>query len=198
MTISSIIPWLSYENLENLVNNYESLGLFVAFLLPLLDSFFGLIPIWAIVTINISVFGFWPALFVSWLGSVTGATILFFIIRKLGIERVSRFIRRYKRGNVALGWIDRANFSTILILFCFPFTPTFLINIFAALSKVNTKQYLLGMIFGKSIMMFTVGLIGYDIKSYVHSPLKVVLLIIFIILLWYGGKAFEKRLVTPK
>jgi len=196
MYLAAIFQWLTVEHLEALVNNYSSLGIFGAFLLPFIDSFIGLFPIWVFVMVNVAAFGFWTGLFISWIGSVTGAITFFLILRKLGAERVSKFLRRSKKVNRILGWIDNCGFGTIFILFCFPFTPTLFINICASLAKVRMAPYFAGMILGKLVMVSMVATVGRDLLYWVGHPIKAACLLAIIMLLWFMGRLMEKRIAN--
>lgn len=47
---------------------------------------------------------------------------------------------------------------------------------------------------GKLVMIFTISYIGYDLKALLTQPIRTIIVILIIILLWLVGKAFENRL----
>lgn len=52
-----------------------------------------------------------------------------------------------------MGWIERKGFAPIFVIFCFPFTPSALINVVAGLSRISVKQFGLALAFGKLVMI---------------------------------------------
>ena len=194
MILASLNDWTTVEFLHQIIHHYEALGVLFGLLLPFLDSFFGFLPLWVIVGVNVSCFGFWPGFFVSYVGSVLGTTSLFLLLRKLGRNKVTNFLYRPNKKHPVLDWIDHSGFGPVFILFCFPFTPSFFTNIFAAVSKIRTAPYLFGVALGKLIMIFIVSVIGHDIQSLIKNPVKSIYVLLAIGVLWYVGKLVEKRL----
>ncbi|NGY70299.1 TVP38/TMEM64 family protein [Bacillus megaterium] len=73
----------------------------------------------------------------------------------------------------------------------FPFTPSALVNIVAGLSNISRQQFVLAVLLGKMIMIFTISFIGYDIVALVRQPLRTAGIATVVLLLWYAGKRVE-------
>ena len=58
--------------------------------------------------------------------------------------------------------------------------------------KKNTYFWTLAL--GKLIMIFVVSFIGSDIKALITQPIRTAIVILIIAILWFVGKAIEKRL----
>lgn len=93
-----------------------------------------------------------------------------------------------------MGWIERKGFAPIFILFCFPFTPSALINVVAGLSRISIRQFVLALALGKLVMIFILSYIGSDLTSFIHKPVKTIIVIGVIFTLWYVGKKIEVKL----
>ena len=91
-------------------------------------------------------------------------------------------------------WVENHGFSPLFLMLCFPFTPSAIVNIVAGLSKVSLWQYGLAVIGGKMVMIFTISFIGYDIPALIHQPVRTVIVLIIIFILWYVGKRIERHL----
>ncbi|MDF2556209.1 MAG: hypothetical protein K0R71_37 [Bacillales bacterium] len=193
MNLGSINEWATADFLHQVIHSYESLGLLYGLLLPFLDSFLGFLPLWVIVGVNVSVFGFWPGFLVSFVGSVLGTISLFLLLRKVGRNKVTNFLYRPNKKHPVLDWIDHSGFGPVFILFCFPFTPSFFTNIFAAVSKIRTLPYICGITLGKLVMILIVSVIGHDIKSLIDHPVRTFYVLLAISALWYAGKIVEKK-----
>ena len=83
--------------------------------------------------------------------------------------------------------------------YCFPFTPSFLLSGAAALTNMNTKEFLVILLPSKFVMLLSLAFIGENVSSFFENPAKSIFFIIFILLLnllskylfrkWDGGDA---------
>ncbi|PAF11976.1 hypothetical protein CHH61_25200, partial [Shouchella clausii] len=69
-------------------------------------------------------------------------------------------------------WVEKHGFGPLFILLCFPFTPSAVVNIVAGLSNISIAQYMLAVLTGKIVMIFTISFVGYDIKSLITQPIR--------------------------
>ena len=132
------------------------------------------------------------SLFMAWISN--GCITCLFIIRHFGRSRFFSFVNKHERVRKAMGWIERKGFAPIFVIFCFPFTPSALINVVAGLSRISVKQFGLALAFGKLVMIFILTYIGHDLMSFIHNPVKSVIVAIGIFILWYVGKKIEVKL----
>lgn len=93
-----------------------------------------------------------------------------------------------------MGWIERKGFAPIFVLYCFPFTPSALINVVAGLSRISVRQFGLALTLGKLVMIFMLSYIGHDLTSFIHNPVKTIIVIGVVFILWYVGKKIEVKL----
>ncbi len=93
-----------------------------------------------------------------------------------------------------MNWLEKHGFGPLFLLLCFPFSPSAIINLVAALSGISLYQFALAVLLGKSVMIFTVSYIGDSIVSFAQNPVKTILVAIGIAIIWIFGKYLEKRL----
>ena len=192
--IDMMKEWLTLENLLEVLNEYKSFGPIPGFLLVVLEAFLPFLPLIVIVMANAAAFGLWYGFIISWTGTVVGASIVFFLVKKLkNREWVVKFLQKEKIKRM-MNWIEKHGFGPIFLLFCFPFTPSFLINIVAGLSRMKYYTFFLALVAGKMVMIFTISYIGYDIVSFIREPIKTAITLTIMFVLWYVGKLIEKRL----
>ncbi|MUV36565.1 putative membrane protein YhjE [Lentibacillus sp. JNUCC-1] len=77
---------------------------------------------------------------------------------------------------------------------CFPFSPSSVINVVSGLSKISTQQFILAVLLGKSVMIFSIAYIGSSILSFAENPVRTIVVAVCILLFWVVGKFIEKRL----
>lgn len=194
MNINTIKNWFTLENMMDLIQQYRSFGPIPGILLPLLESFLPFLPLVVFVTANANAFGLWWGFLFSWIGATLGALIVFLLVRRYGETRVFRFLRKNKQVNRLTKWVDRHGFGPLFILLCFPFTPSAVVNVVAGLSSISIAQYMLAVVTGKMVMIFTISFIGYDIISLVKQPIRTVIVVAIIFVLWFVGKRIEIHL----
>jgi uncharacterized membrane protein YdjX (TVP38/TMEM64 family) len=194
MEFSTIQDWFTIENIMSLIKEYRALGPIPGIILPMLEAFLPFLPLFLFVMANASAFGLWLGFLFSWIGACTGALLVFLLFRKFGQRRILAFLQRHSKIQKLMAWIENHGFGPIFLLLCFPFTPSALVNIVAGLSRINIYQYMLAVLTGKLVMIFTISFIGYDIRSLITQPLRTAIVILVIFILWYVGKKIEVKL----
>ncbi len=183
---------MDYDNFSVLLNYVEQGGPLAGVLLPVIEAFFPILPLVGFVIINVAVFGFFFGYLYSWIGNCIGSFLLFLFIRRVGGKRLETRIQnsRYKG---TLEKIKKKNLTVLFFLYCFPFTPSFLISGAAALANMNTQRFLITMLPSKFVMILSLAFIGENVRSFFEDPIKSVLYILFILFVnLLSKKLFEK------
>ncbi|OEC02861.1 hypothetical protein GY31_07415 [Lysinibacillus sphaericus] len=186
--------WFTVENMEHIAAQYRTLGPIMGILLPFLEAFLPFLPLVVFVVANASAFGLWIGFLLSWLGSVAGSYAVFLLVRHFGKHPKLRFVTSSKKVQKFIKWVDMNGISPLFVLLCFPFTPSVIVNIVAGLSHIHKKYYLTVLLAGKFVMIFGMSVLGYDLKSLITSPVRLISAGVAIVLLWWIGKLMEKRL----
>lgn len=182
--ISSITVWLT------------SFGPIAGVILILLESIFPMLPLSVFITLNMisygSVFGF----FISWLSTITGCMMSFFLFRKFFQKKIYNFIKRKDSEQLKkiMKAITGISFSNLVVLIALPFSPAFFINIAGGISKIKTEKFFLAIMIGKIVMVYFWGYIG---TSLLESLTDVTILIRISLLLigsFILSKFIEKKL----
>ena len=150
-----------------LVKNY---GIFSGCILIIIESILPMLPLCTFITLNFLLFGNFLGFIVSWLCTIIGCLLAFCLIRsgyrKWSINKITknnRFSRFMNR-------VERLSFPRFVVLVALPFTPAFLVNIVFALSKKNFEYFLLGIIIGKSFMVYFWGYVGTSLVDSLREP----------------------------
>ncbi|PLR84681.1 hypothetical protein CVD25_23135 [Bacillus canaveralius] len=194
MDFDILKEWFTLENIMDVIEEYRALGPIPGILLPMLEAFLPFLPLFLFVMANVNAFGLGFGFLYSWIGASAGAFLVFFLVRKYGQKRVLRFLKKHHRVQRLMSWLERHGFGPLFLMLCFPFTPSAVVNIVAGLSKISTAQYMLAVITGKAVMIFTISFIGYDIYSLFHQPLRTAIVLLVIAILWYVGKRIEVKI----
>ncbi|EWG12516.1 TVP38/TMEM64 family protein [Cytobacillus firmus] len=194
MDFELLKDWFTLENVMDLIREYRSFGPLPGILLPMLEAFLPFLPLFLFVMANASAFGLWLGFLYSWVGAVAGALIVFLLVRKYGQKRILRFLKNHKQVQKLMKWVEKHGFGPLFILLCFPFTPSAVVNIVAGLSNISIAQYMLAVLTGKIVMIFTISFVGYDIRSLITQPIRTAIVALVIFILWYVGKIIEIKM----
>lgn len=186
--------WLTIDKVEELARQYEALGPLMGLIPPFIEAFLPFLPLFVFVFANATAFGFWYGFLLSWIGTVAGSYAVFLLVRKFGDNRLFTFLTKPVRIQKLIHWVERNGFGPLFILLCFPFTPSSIVNLVAGLSNMNRKNFLFALMLGKLVMILTITFIGYDLRALLTQPLRTLLMLVIIFLLWLVGKWFERRL----
>lgn len=198
MILAMATETTALQQIMDIFEKYGSFGPILAICLPLLESFLPFLPLFLFVFANAASFGFFAGFFYSWLGACIGAILVFTIVRKYGQTRFFHFLNRHPKMKALIDWMDERGFAPIFLVFCFPFTPSALINIVAGLSKAKRFQFILALVLGKMVMIGSISYIGHDIRSFFIHPMKTFVVLGVIVLMWLVGKLIEKKIGLVK
>lgn len=119
-----------------------------------------LIPVFLLITLNVSVLGFFSGYMWSLICSIVGALMAFLLVR-YWLQRL--FIRK-----VNAKWRDQIETRGFWFVFgarLFPFAPTSLINVAAGMSTIKLSHYMFSTVLGNGIFFFILSLVAYGIVS---------------------------------
>lgn len=182
------------DYIMQLLNEYESLGPIPGILLPFIESFLPFLPLVVFVFANAAAYGLLEGFLLSWAGSSVGAILVFLIIRRLGDKRFFKIIRNNKQVHKVTAWVERRGFGPLFLLMCFPFSPSSVINVVSGLSKISIQQFILAVLLGKSVMIFSIAYVGSSIFEFAKEPVKTIVVGVCIVAFWLIGKYVERRL----
>ena len=193
--MNELIELLTTEQgIETLFQKFEDLGFIVGFLLVFIEAFLPFLPLVVIVILNINSYGIVIGFLVSYIASVAGSYLVFLIVRNLFRRPAQKYIEKHDKLNKMLKFIDKRGFTFLFILLSLPFTPSSIVNVITALSNIRRHVYLYILLASKFIMILSMTLVGYDITSFFDSPLKLILSLVFLVLLYLLSKWYQKYL----
>jgi uncharacterized membrane protein YdjX (TVP38/TMEM64 family) len=177
-----------------LLEQYESLGPLPGILLPFIEAFLPFLPLIVFVIGNAAAYGLFKGFLYSWIGASIGAICVFLLIRSMYYTRLVRKVRENKQVKIVTSWLTEHGFGPLFLLLCFPFSPSAVINVVAGISAVSVQQFILAVLLGKSVMIFSIAYVGSSIMEFAENPIKTVVVLLAVGVFWLVGKYIEKRL----
>lgn len=149
------------ENLQQLVISSPTyLGVLIGMLVIILESMLPMLPLAVFIALNMILFGNLAGFVMSWVATVIGCILMFTISRKYFSNFFERKTKNSKKVRNLMNIINKMEFSTLVIITTLPFTPAFLINIAAGLSKMSYKKFILNILISKIAVIYFWGYIG--------------------------------------
>lgn len=182
-----------FDKVLDLLHTYKLLGPVFGILLPYIEAFLPFLPLFVFVMANSMAFGLLQGFIYSWIGATLGSLTVFLILRRFKHIHFIQKIVQHEKVQKVTGWVAERGFGPLFILLCFPFSPSSIINIVAAISRISLQQFFLAVVFGKAVMIFSIAYVGISIAQFAQKPLRTVIVIILISLFWFAGKQLERK-----
>lgn len=177
----------------------ESLGVYgpiLGCILILVESILPVLPLSVFITLNFMSFGQPLGFLISYILTVAGCNLAFFLSRKSLTGRFKFLLRKFER-NRALKTVKNFSaikLSSLVALLAFPFTPAFLINIFSGVSGMDHKKFLLATLIAKPFMVYFWGYLGVTFIDSLTHPEYLVKVIVMVVIAYVASKVVSKKL----
>lgn len=162
-------------------------------ILIILESILPILPLCVFITLNCMTFGYIAGYIISWIFTCLGCLLSFTIIEKGFKNWFDRKIRSMKGANKIMKVIEKCNVSELAMIVAVPFTPAFLVNIAAGLSKMDVKKFMVGICIGKLFMVYFWAFIGTNLIQSLTNPIIIVKVIFMLIIAYILSKIVTKK-----
>ena len=183
---------MSLSQLEEWFDAFRQFGYIPGFIMLYLRAIVPVLPLTLYVVLLIHAYGLFPGIIISWLGIVSGTFTVFLICKKFVNTIRMKKLKSRKSVQRLISFIDRQGLIPLFILLCFPFTPNTLINIIASLSHIKIKYYFLVLVISRLISITILGVMGKEIFTIFTNPLRALIMIVLLVVLWFISKKVEK------
>lgn len=180
---------LSADTILAIAQNNIIFILLIMLFIMILQNLFTFIPLVLVITVNISLLGFWFGYLFSCLCSVIGSTLIFLSIRYMFPNLFSHSrLKMYEEK------IKENGFRFVLFGRIFPFLPTNLINITSGLSSIKLSHFIAATTLGNMIYGLVLSSASISvIAMFAKHPYLTSLGLIVIILLYISFLLVKKK-----
>lgn len=124
---------------------------------------------------------------------IAGCMVTFLIVRSIAGHRYFQRYAQKPKVKKSLLWVRRNAFSYVFLLSIFPVGPFVIINMAAAIARMRIRSFFIAVTLGKAIMVFAVSYIGHDIMRFVHHPVQIIYVVLFLAASLWVSKKIEAR-----
>ncbi len=184
-------------NLDNLINEFLlNIGIYGPILgcfCILIESILPILPLFVFITINFLVFGSIVGFIISWIFTVLGCLMSFFLFRKIIKNWFDNKTKDKKQLNKVMHTINKVKLEQLTAIIAVPFTPAFLVNIAAGLSKMSFKKFFIALCIGKIFLVLFWGFVGTSLLQSLTHPIALLKVVILVLLAFIVSKIINKK-----
>lgn len=182
------------ELINNLLNLLGSWGALLGCVFILFESIIPMLPLSLFITLNFVTFGSIIGFIISWVFTVLGCMMSYYIFRSSVSEKR---LNKFKENNTlkkVINVIENMNFTSLVTLIAIPFTPAFAVNIAAGICRVPKRKFLLALMLGKISLVYFWGFVGVGLIESLKNPSKLIGVVILIIIVYIISYILSKKL----
>ena len=183
-------------NVNGLVEYLRSYGpwaIVISFILDVLVNAGSIFPSIFLSTANGLIFGLPLGILISWLAETVGVVISFLLMRFFFRSTAEKLIAK----NNSLKHIDEASGKHGLEWMAFaralPYFPSGILTAVGAVSSISVRDYVIANLIGKFPSTALEVVIGHDLVNYKEHSERLAILVILVVLIFWGYKKYRNK-----
>lgn len=185
------------NNIDSLINSILlGMGMFgplFASILIFIESIIPVLPLCVFITVNFLAFGNIVGTIISWIFTVLGCLFSFYLFRNKIKNWFDGKIEKNEQFKKVMKMIDKIKLEQLAVIIAVPFTPAFMINIAAGLSKIPTKKFVTALLIGKLIMVLFWGFVGTTLIQSLTNPVAFIKVVVLLLVAYIISKIVSKK-----
>ena len=185
-----------FSNFYNFImNTIDAMGVYgplLGSLFIVLESIILPLPLFVFITINFLAFGYVMGFIISWVCTIIGCVISYFLVKKLLRNFVVKKIKNVDLLNRCMHYIENMSLTKITVILAIPFTPAFMMNIAAGLVNMNFKKFFIAILVSKIFLVYFWGFVGTSLVESFQNPSSLITVVVMM-LLAYGMSLIIKK-----
>ena len=183
---------MSLSQLEEWFDAFRQFGYIPGFIMLYLRAIVPVLPLTLYVVLLIHAYGLFPGIIISWLGIVSGTFTVFLICKKFVNTIRMKKLKSRKSVQRLISFIDRQGLIPLFVLLCFPFTQ-YINKYYCELISHQNKILFFVLVISKLISITILGVMGKEIFTIFTNPLRALIMIVLLVVLWFISKKVEKH-----
>ncbi len=172
----------------------HTIGPILGITIVILESIIPVLPLAIFIALNMYAYGMVIGFILSWVGTIIGCLISFMAFRQWFRGYFWRKIENKERFIQLMNYITDIKFNQLVLLMALPFSPAFLINIGAGLSKISFKKFIIATIIGKISIVYFWGYIGTGIIESISNPAILLEMVLMLFIAYIVSRILGKNL----
>ena len=182
------------ELIMNLLNLLGSWGALLGCVFILFESIVPILPLSVFITLNFLTFGSIIGFIISWVFTVLGCMMSYYIFRSSVSEKRLEKFKENQTLLKVINVIENMNFTSLVVLIAIPFTPAFAVNIAAGICRVAKKKFLYALMIGKISLVYFWGYVGVKLIEALKTPIVLIKLAVIVLIVYIISYILSKKL----
>lgn len=167
--------------LKNVASYYPFfISMLFAVSLIVLESIIPVLPLALFIAMNMVLFGNITGFFLSWIGTLLGCCLSFYLFRKCFRNWLEKYIQKKPKLQAMKQKIDSISYSNLVVIAALPFTPAFTINILAGISDLSMRKFVIAMGIAKLAIVYFWGYIGTTFLESITNPKTLITVLVLV------------------
>ena len=181
-----------YNFIMDTIDNMGVYGPLLGSLFIVLESIIPPLPLFVFITINFIAFGYVLGFIISWVCTIIGCVISYYLVKKFLRNFVVKKIKNIDLLTRCMNYIENLSLTKITVILSIPFTPAFMMNIAAGLVNMNFKKFFIAILISKVFLVYFWGFIGTSLVESFQHPESLITVVIMM-LIAYGISLVIKK-----
>ena len=185
-----------FSNFYNFImNTIDAMGVYgplFGSLLIVFESIIPPLPLFVFITINFLAFGTVLGFIISWICTVIGCLISYFLVKKFLRNFVVRKIKNIDLLTRCMNYIENLSLTKVTVILSIPFTPAFMMNIAAGLVGMNFKKFFIAILISKVFLVYFWGIVGTGLVESFQNPSSLITVVVIILLAYLVSLVIKK------
>ena len=157
-----------------------------------LESIIPPLPLFVFITINFIAFGYVFGFIISWVCTIIGCLISYFLVKKFLRNFVVDKIKNVNLLTKCMNYIENLSLTKVTVILSIPFTPAFMMNIAAGLVNMNFKKFFIAILISKIFLVYFWGFVGTSLVESFQNPTSLITVVVMMIIAYVMSLAIKK------
>ena len=185
-----------FSNFYNFImDTIDSMGVYgpiLGSLFIVLESIIPPLPLFVFITINFIAFGNVLGFIISWICTIIGCLISYFLVKKFLRNFVVKKIKNIDLLTKCMNYIENLSLTKITVILSIPFTPAFMMNIAAGLVNMNFKKFFIAILISKIFLVYFWGFVGTSLVESFQNPTSLITVVVMMIIAYLMSFVIKK------
>lgn len=179
---------------EKSIDMLEKFGFVSGFFLIVLESIVPVLPLGLFVAFNFSAYGMVPGFVLSYLSTIVGCILAYYLSDKLFGMYVKKKMDELVQFKKIVLMLKKIELPKLVLIMALPFSPAFLINIAAGIIKLDIKKFVASLFIAKVSIVYFWGLVGKSFIDSIGDFRTMVIICVSLIVSYILSKVVSKKL----
>jgi len=183
------------EILNSIIEYIENAGIIGAIFscgIITIESIIPIIPLLVFITINFMVLGNILGFIVSWIFTIIGCIISYELFKRGFGKKLEHLTEDKQTLKKYTNMFKNISTGKLILIIGLPFTPAFMVNIAAGITKMDFKKYFTALIFGKISLVIYSAFIGLSFVESLTNPYAIIKALVVLLLVYILYRIIKK------